>query len=611
MRSWRRIAAAIMCLAAAPSVSAQVRVGFYNIAGLQGSQPAIADVIATIHDDDTPGFATPADVLVFCEVRQSSIAGLTALVSSAAPPGVSYSLGTFTTSGSEDSAGGANAIYLRNGRVSEIVSGHKDIFTGAGRNADRWLVQLSGYSSPQSKIYLYGAHLKASPGSANEALRLSGVQAIRADADQLPAGTPIIYSGDMNFYSSSESGYQFWVGSAGNGIAFDELPGSWNGSGNALKHTQSPRAVSRGLVGGGMDDRFDFQLFSETVVDDAGIAVIPGTYRALGNDGLHYQKAINNGNNFYFPGDVSRSNTLANALFDASDHIPVVVDLQQPAVSEAWIAVQPGRVIRNASVAVEMRVWNAVTVAAPIGVDPLDFTANGTGQVGGAASGTAPVQPNAGSYFFPINTSVVGNITGTVTVSSSNEAVQNPLLSLPVTGKIVRKANASFSGATDLNTTTASFQVTSGTGVVELLVPVFNFGFDANQALLDVDATVLGPGSAPFSVIQGSALGIGATPATLRFGFDTTGVGAGVVTRSATVTCTDENIPGEDVSFLTLTLSVTVGAATPGDLNGDGLVNGADLAIVLGQWGTSGSADIDGNGTVDGADVAIVLGFWS
>jgi hypothetical protein len=48
-----------------------------------------------------------------------------------------------------------------------------------------------------------------------------------------------------------------------------------------------------------------------------------------------------------------------------------------------------------------------------------------------------------------------------------------------------------------------------------------------------------------------------------------------------------------------------------GDLNGDGVVDGADLALVLGAWGNgAGLADIDENGVVDGADLAIVLGSW-
>ncbi len=46
------------------------------------------------------------------------------------------------------------------------------------------------------------------------------------------------------------------------------------------------------------------------------------------------------------------------------------------------------------------------------------------------------------------------------------------------------------------------------------------------------------------------------------------------------------------------------------DINHDGEVNGADLASVLGQWGTAGSADLNNDGTVDGQDLATLLGAW-
>ena len=48
------------------------------------------------------------------------------------------------------------------------------------------------------------------------------------------------------------------------------------------------------------------------------------------------------------------------------------------------------------------------------------------------------------------------------------------------------------------------------------------------------------------------------------------------------------------------------------DLNGDGAVNGADLALLLGAWGSSsgGCADLNGDGTVNGADLAVMLGAW-
>ncbi len=48
-----------------------------------------------------------------------------------------------------------------------------------------------------------------------------------------------------------------------------------------------------------------------------------------------------------------------------------------------------------------------------------------------------------------------------------------------------------------------------------------------------------------------------------------------------------------------------------GDLNADGLVNGADLGILLSQFGSQGTADFDNSGTVNGADLGLMLTNWS
>lgn len=50
-------------------------------------------------------------------------------------------------------------------------------------------------------------------------------------------------------------------------------------------------------------------------------------------------------------------------------------------------------------------------------------------------------------------------------------------------------------------------------------------------------------------------------------------------------------------------------ASSP-DLDGDGMVSGADLALLLGNFGGSGSGDLDASGEVDGADLAILLAAW-
>ena len=48
----------------------------------------------------------------------------------------------------------------------------------------------------------------------------------------------------------------------------------------------------------------------------------------------------------------------------------------------------------------------------------------------------------------------------------------------------------------------------------------------------------------------------------------------------------------------------------PGDLNGDGQVDGADLSALLGGWGGGGVSDINGDGNTDGADLSTLLGAW-
>lgn len=53
------------------------------------------------------------------------------------------------------------------------------------------------------------------------------------------------------------------------------------------------------------------------------------------------------------------------------------------------------------------------------------------------------------------------------------------------------------------------------------------------------------------------------------------------------------------------------GTTVPGDLNDDGIVNAADLAMLLAEWGISnGAADINGDGNVNAADLAIMLANW-
>ncbi len=46
------------------------------------------------------------------------------------------------------------------------------------------------------------------------------------------------------------------------------------------------------------------------------------------------------------------------------------------------------------------------------------------------------------------------------------------------------------------------------------------------------------------------------------------------------------------------------------DLDNDGVTDAADLAILLGDWGSDGLPDLNASGTTDAADLAILLGAW-
>ncbi len=52
------------------------------------------------------------------------------------------------------------------------------------------------------------------------------------------------------------------------------------------------------------------------------------------------------------------------------------------------------------------------------------------------------------------------------------------------------------------------------------------------------------------------------------------------------------------------------GAPCVGDINGDNVVNAADLSVLLGAWGTSGPGNLNGDGIVNAADLSILLGAW-
>ncbi len=176
-------------------------------------------------------------------------------------------------------------------------------------------------------IYCYMAHLKASSGSVNEQKRNQEAILLKNYMDSRTNIENVILGGDFNFYKSSEAGHNTIL-NGGNVVLLDPIAslGNWNNnSAFASIHTQSTRSVSIGDGGsyGGMDDRFDFIFFSPDVeLGTNGLTYVANSYEAVGNDGNHFNKSINDA-----PTNTAVPANIADALFYMSDHLPVVLKL--------------------------------------------------------------------------------------------------------------------------------------------------------------------------------------------------------------------------------------------------------------------------------------------
>lgn len=172
------------------------------------------------------------------------------------------------------------------------------------------------------------AHLKA--GSDNSDATSRGIMASNVISWLKQQAIPGNYllMGDFNLYTASEDAYQeFTTVGAGSFQFFDPVnaPGDWNNNiAFAKYHTQSVTSSGNGCqASGGMDDRFDFILATDEIIEgSAKVRYKQGSYKALGQDGNHFNQSITNAPNISVPLPV------LEALGSMSDHLPVKMVLE-------------------------------------------------------------------------------------------------------------------------------------------------------------------------------------------------------------------------------------------------------------------------------------------
>lgn len=176
------------------------------------------------------------------------------------------------------------------------------------------------HNSSGDTLIIYAVHLKANDTEDDRLKRAAEVDSLRERTNQLNPNSHFIVLGDFNIYSSTEPAFQKLLNQSNLGYVIDplNLTGIFNNSAYAIHHTQSTRTRSfdDGATGG-MDDRFDMILVSQSIINSNSINLVPNSTIAYGNDGNHYNDSINR------PPNTAVGQTIANALHYASDHLPV------------------------------------------------------------------------------------------------------------------------------------------------------------------------------------------------------------------------------------------------------------------------------------------------
>jgi hypothetical protein len=155
-----------------------------------------------------------------------------------------------------------------------------------------------------------------------------------------------------------------------------------------------------GLTGGGLDDRFDFQLQSGELTDGQGFEYVGGTYHTFGNNGSVAVNGNINAASSTALSDLPNRTTILNFLTTVTDHLPVVADYRivvPPSVTN----VQVGDGTAQRSMVSQLRV-NFDQVISYAGAPATAYTLQKI--VGGSPAGT------------------VGFSVSTVTVGTHSEA---------------------------------------------------------------------------------------------------------------------------------------------------------------------------------------------
>lgn len=457
-----------------------------------------------------------------------------------------------------------SAVFYKPARVTLTFAGSA-IPTGGPRDVLAVRLKLPGYVSNQAEFRLYSVHFKAgtpSTSTPDSTTRRQECTALRINLNNSSLVPNFMIGGDTNFYGDWEGGYirltESQADNDGRGKDPLTLPGTWNQNAYRFYHTQSTCSSGCPTVDwatGGLDDRFDLFLSSYSLQDNEGMDIIANV--PYGNDGQHYNQSVNGGG---FNNAVGL--TVATALLNSSDHLPVMVTLQAPAKIVADSRLDFGRILIGGAAQRTL----SVAEGAPSPADeltyslaaPADFT---------APAGTFDVSAGApaNTHTISMSTASTGAKGGTLTVACDDpDSAAKPV---QLTGTVLRHAVSSLDSLVVTQGDTVDFGNHLIGEFADQNACVYNVGWDNLQALLALTGVVINGGSGRFSIVGGfQSADIAGSARCYSLHFDDQGASPDSAYEAVLVfSGSDEALPGAlPASDLNVTLRAQVSATAVG-----------------------------------------------
>ena len=263
------------------------------------------------------------DIFVACEIQTRAGADSVLTRSLNVYGAANYAAATYDILNTDDPLN--NQLYYN---TDKLTLYSQDVIQTSPRNIDHYILYVNDPTLDQffdtTFIEVYMCHLKAGSGSAEQATRAVQTDILMDFIATRPQDRNHFVCGDLNVYRSSEACYQNLI--TGTNALKDPInqPGNWTSNSSfAAIHTQSTRSSQNLDCGstGGLDDRFDQILVSQNVMNGSdSLKYLAGSYKAIGNDGNHY-----NTNILVSPLNNQYPDSIVRALYYMSDHLPVAL----------------------------------------------------------------------------------------------------------------------------------------------------------------------------------------------------------------------------------------------------------------------------------------------